>query len=152
MAQPVSEQAQCRSTSQRNNRPFGTEDLQGPRGSAAINPDTGPGWYEWHVLPYLIDIACGIKAVRRQREKVVPLARGQVLEIGIGTGLNLEHYDKARVERIVGLDPGLQMHRLARKRVARSGKCAACSSRARSSSSASTGSRPTLRCAAGRIA
>ena len=95
--------------------------MQGPRGSAAINPDTGPGWYEWHVLPYLIDIACGIKAVRRQREKVVPLARGQVLEIGIGTGLNLEHYDKARVERIVGLDPGLQMHRLARKRVARSG-------------------------------
>jgi ubiquinone/menaquinone biosynthesis C-methylase UbiE len=79
------------------------------------------GWYERHLLPYLIDVACGIKAVRRQRRKVVPLARGQVLEIGIGTGLNLEHYDKAKVKHIVGLDPGVEMHRLARKRVKKTG-------------------------------
>jgi ubiquinone/menaquinone biosynthesis C-methylase UbiE len=76
-------------------------------------------WYERHVLPWLIDLACGIRPVRRQRRKVVPLARGRVLEIGIGTGLNLEHYDPSRVQKVVGLDPGLQMHRLARKRLAR---------------------------------
>ena len=76
-------------------------------------------WYDRHLLPYLIDLACGIKPVKRQRRKVVPLARGRVLEIGIGTGLNLEHYDAARVEKIVGLDPGTQMHRLAQKRLAR---------------------------------
>jgi ubiquinone/menaquinone biosynthesis C-methylase UbiE len=80
-----------------------------------------PSWYDRHVLPYLIDIACGIKPVRRQRRKVVPLARGRVLEVGIGTGLNLEHYDKAQIDQVVGLDPAMQMHRLARKRVARSG-------------------------------
>ena len=80
-----------------------------------------PSWYDRHILPYLIDIACGIKPVRRQRRKVVPLARGRVLEIGIGTGLNLEHYDKSRIEKVVGLDPGLEMHRLARKRVAKAG-------------------------------
>lgn len=80
-----------------------------------------PGWYERHVLPYLIDFACGMKAVREQREKVVPLARGRVLEVGIGTGLNLRHYDKAKVEKIVGLDPALEMHRLARKRMQRAG-------------------------------
>jgi ubiquinone/menaquinone biosynthesis C-methylase UbiE len=79
------------------------------------------GWYERHLLPYLIDVGCGIEAVRRQRRKVVPLARGQVLEIGIGTGLNLEHYDKAKVKNIVGLDPGVAMHRLARKRVKEAG-------------------------------
>ena len=86
-------------------------------------PDPAPqsSWYDRHLLPYLIDLACGIKPVRRQRRKVVPLAQGRVLEIGIGTGLNLEHYDKARVEKIVGLDPGLEMHRLARKRVERAG-------------------------------
>ena len=78
-------------------------------------------WYDRHVLPWLLDFACGIKPVKRQRRKVVPLARGRVLEIGIGTGLNLEHYDKARVQAITGLDPGLQMHRLARKRVAQAG-------------------------------
>lgn len=80
-----------------------------------------PGWYERHLLPYLIDFACGIKPVRRQRRKVVPKARGRVLEIGIGTGLNLEHYDKARLEKLVGLDPSVEMHRLARKRMARAG-------------------------------
>lgn len=78
-------------------------------------------WYEKHLLPYVIDLACGIKPVRLQREKVVPLAQGKVLEIGIGTGLNLEHYDKAKIEKVVGLDPGLEMHRLARKRILKYG-------------------------------
>jgi len=78
-------------------------------------------WYERHVLPWLVDVACGVRPVRRQRQKVVPLARGRVLEIGIGTGLNLAHYDRSRVEQIVGLDPGLEMHPLARRRIRRAG-------------------------------
>lgn len=82
---------------------------------------THGNWYEQHVLPYLLDFACGIKPVRRQRRKVVPLAQGQVLEIGIGTGLNLEYYDQTRIQRVVGLDPGLAMHHLAHKRVAQAG-------------------------------
>lgn len=75
-------------------------------------------WYERYVLPYLIDLACGVGPVTRQRAKVVPLAAGRVLEIGIGTGLNLPHYNAAQIDRIIGLDPGLEMHRLARKRLA----------------------------------
>lgn len=78
-------------------------------------------WYDRHILPYLIDIACGMKPVRMQREKVVPLAGGRVLEVGIGTGLNLRHYDKARVHGIAGLDPALEMHRLARRRMRKAG-------------------------------
>ena len=78
-------------------------------------------WYDRHVLPYLIDLACGIGPIRRQREKVVPRAAGRVLEIGIGTGLNMRHYDRSRIGKIVGLDPALPMHRLARKRIARAG-------------------------------
>ncbi|MEW6666146.1 MAG: class I SAM-dependent methyltransferase [Thermodesulfobacteriota bacterium] len=78
-------------------------------------------WYERHVLPYLIDIACSLHPVRRQRRKLLPLAQGQVLEIGIGTGLNLEHYDRAKIKKVVGLDPGLEMLRLAQKRAAKIG-------------------------------
>jgi ubiquinone/menaquinone biosynthesis C-methylase UbiE len=78
-------------------------------------------WYERNLLPYVIDLACGINPVRKQREKVVPLAHGDVLEIGIGTGLNFEHYDKARVRKIIGLDPALEMHRLANKRLVKAG-------------------------------
>ena len=73
-------------------------------------------WYERTVLPYLLDLACGIGPIQRQREKVVPLASGRVLEIGMGTGLNLPFYDRGRVKSIVGVDPALQMHKLALKR------------------------------------
>lgn len=78
-------------------------------------------WYDRHLLPYVIDIACGMNPVREQRHKVVPLAHGRVLEIGIGTGLNLPHYDKSKIGKIVGLDPALEMHRLAQKRMRRAG-------------------------------
>jgi len=78
-------------------------------------------WYERHLLPYMIDIACGLRPIREQREKVVPLARGQILEVGIGTGLNLRHYDPRKVTKLVGLDPALAMHRLAKKRMRKAG-------------------------------
>ncbi|HET9653585.1 MAG TPA: class I SAM-dependent methyltransferase [Usitatibacter sp.] len=83
--------------------------------------EMGSNWYERFILPYAIDLACGMKAVTRQRTKVVPLAKGRVLEVGIGTGLNLRHYDRARIERLAGLDPAVEMHRLARKRMLRAG-------------------------------
>lgn len=47
---------------------------------------------------------------------MIPQATGRVLEIGIGTGLNLAFYDRAKVERLVGVDPATEMHALARKR------------------------------------
>ena len=78
-------------------------------------------WYERNVLPWLIDFACGMKPIGRQRMKVIPQAQGHVLEIGIGTGLNLPFYDAGRVRGIVGVEPQLRMHRLAlaRSRAAR---------------------------------
>jgi ubiquinone/menaquinone biosynthesis C-methylase UbiE len=81
----------------------------------------GHNWYERHVLPWLVDFVCSRRPFRRQRQKVVPLATGRVLEIGIGTGLNLEHYDRARIGQLVGLDPGVEMHPRARQRSRRIG-------------------------------
>lgn len=78
-------------------------------------------WYDRHILPYLIDLACGIGPVGRQREKVVPQARGRVLEIGIGTGRNIPYYDRSRVSQVVGVDPALRMHHLAEKRIRQTG-------------------------------
>jgi ubiquinone/menaquinone biosynthesis C-methylase UbiE len=80
-----------------------------------------PNWYERHMLPHLLELACGVKPIRRQRQKVLPLAHGDVLEVGIGTGLNVPFYDKARVRRIVGVDPAAQMHPLALRRVKAAG-------------------------------
>jgi len=77
---------------------------------------THGNWYERNVLPWLIDLACGMKSVGEQRRKVIPQAQGRVLEIGIGTGLNLPFYDTGRVIELVGVEPSLRMHHLALKR------------------------------------
>ena len=73
------------------------------------------GLYERYILPHLINGACGSKDIRKQREKVVPLAEGRVLEIGMGSGLNLPFYDRDKVERVWGLEPSEGMRRKAQK-------------------------------------
>jgi ubiquinone/menaquinone biosynthesis C-methylase UbiE len=78
-------------------------------------------WYERHILPTALDLACGMNAISRMRQRVVPHAHGRVLEVGIGSGLNMRHYDKTRVTHITGLDPALQLQPLAQKRIADAG-------------------------------
>lgn len=78
-------------------------------------------WYDMHVLPFLLDFACGLAPIVQQRRRVVPRAHGRILEVGIGTGLNLSFYDKSRVSSLVGVDPAEQMHRRARRRSKRAG-------------------------------
>ena len=67
------------------------------------------GWYDDRILPKLIGLSCSTKPVRKQREKVVPLAAGDVLEIGFGGGLNLPYFDRARVRKVWGLEPSAAM-------------------------------------------
>ena len=78
-------------------------------------------WYERHLLPHLLDWACGVSLFGRQRQKLIPLAHGRVLEVGLGTGRNLPFYDRQRVSQVVGVDPALSLHPIARRRVAASG-------------------------------
>ena len=80
-----------------------------------------PNWYERHILPTALDFACGMPMIGRMRQRVVPRAQGRVLEVGIGTGLNMRYYDKSRVTHVTGLDPALQMHPLAQERIDRAG-------------------------------
>lgn len=72
--------------------------------------------YQRYVLPKIIDIACSTDAVMSARAKIVPQALGEVLEIGIGSGLNLEFYDRQKVATIVAVDPAAQMQTVARRR------------------------------------
>ncbi|RLB52276.1 MAG: SAM-dependent methyltransferase [Deltaproteobacteria bacterium] len=65
--------------------------------------------WERFVVPRLIEWACAARPVTRQRRKVVPQARGRILEIGVGSGLNLSHYDAAQTESVMGIDPSPQL-------------------------------------------
>ncbi|MCO2092073.1 SAM-dependent methyltransferase, partial [Pseudomonas aeruginosa] len=56
---------------------------------AAVPGESFVGIYDRYVLPRLIDFACGMGDVMKQRSLLVPRAHGRVLEIGLGTGLNL---------------------------------------------------------------
>lgn len=70
------------------------------------------GVYSKFVLPKIVNCVCGLKPTAKQREKVVPLASGKVLEIGIGSGLNLPFYNADQVHHITGIDPSPEMWRL----------------------------------------
>jgi ubiquinone/menaquinone biosynthesis C-methylase UbiE len=76
------------------------------------------GIYDKYLLPKLVHFTCGQVPTMRQRGKVVPLASGRVLEIGIGSGLNIPFYDAQRVEHLWGLDPSSEMWSIAQKNAA----------------------------------
>jgi len=73
------------------------------------------GFYDRYILPPLINLACSSKPNMKQRQKIVPLAEGEVLEIGMGSGLNLGFYDPDKVRKVWGLEPSEGMRQLARK-------------------------------------
>lgn len=66
-------------------------------------------FYERRILPALLTCACSSPPMMKQRAKVVPLATGRVLELGIGMGLNLELYDPGAVESVTGVDPAPEL-------------------------------------------
>src|SRR5258707_210941 len=72
--------------------------------------------YSKYVLPRIIDLAMSNPETRRLRAAWIPQARGEVLEVGIGSGLNLEFYS-SEVQRVYGVDPSLELQRIARKRL-----------------------------------
>ena len=73
-------------------------------------------FYERWVLPRLIDLAMKHREATRQRQGLLPAARGRVLEIGIGSGLNLPFYG-SEVASVVGVDPSEALLALARGRL-----------------------------------
>jgi SAM-dependent methyltransferase len=75
------------------------------------------GFYGKYVLPRLIDLAMRNSESTRLRAEWLPHARGDVLEVGIGSGLNLPFYS-SQVRRVYGIDPSVELQRMARARLA----------------------------------
>lgn len=75
------------------------------------------GFYREHLLPRLVDKACGTKDLRRWRGRVVDGLAGEVVEIGFGSGLNVPVYPEA-VTVVYAVEPALTARKLAEPRVA----------------------------------
>lgn len=73
------------------------------------------GFYNKYILPQLTHWVCSQNDITRVRREYVPLAKGRILEVGIGSGLNLPHYDPLKVEKIWGLDPSRELIKRAGK-------------------------------------
>jgi ubiquinone/menaquinone biosynthesis C-methylase UbiE len=72
------------------------------------------GFYQNQIVPLLVDFAMRQRNLAAYRSRVVPAAEGCVLEIGIGSGLNLPFYSRS-VKRVIGLDPSPKLLTMARR-------------------------------------
>jgi ubiquinone/menaquinone biosynthesis C-methylase UbiE len=75
--------------------------------------------YEHWILPPILDLVMQQKHLTKYRRIVVAAARGRVLEIGVGSGLNFPMYGK-QVELVYGIDPSSRLLAVARRRAAAS--------------------------------
>ena len=71
------------------------------------------GFYQNQIVPLLINLTMRQRNLTAYRSRVVPAAEGQVLEIGIGSGLNLPFYTR-NVRQVIGLDPSPKLLSMAR--------------------------------------
>ena len=72
-------------------------------------------FYRDHVYPHLVAILGNPKPIRKIRQQLVPLARGEVLEIGVGPGVNFPHYDSEKIKKLYALEPNGGMVRRAQQ-------------------------------------
>lgn len=77
-------------------------------------------WYSRHVFPLLCDLVMNNAVLAQLRRELLRGVAGDILEIGVGTGLNLAHYP-GHVRRISTVDPNVGMSRLLKRRIAQSG-------------------------------
>jgi ubiquinone/menaquinone biosynthesis C-methylase UbiE len=75
----------------------------------------GRAW-DRRVLPWLVEKSCRSRTILEERQRWVPRASGEVLELGVGSGLNLGFYDPARARAVVGIDPSPELLAQARTR------------------------------------
>jgi len=70
-------------------------------------------FYRDHIYPRLVSALGDPKPIQDVRQRMIPLAQGEVLEIGVGPGVNFVLYDPKKVSKVYALEPNPGMIRLA---------------------------------------
>jgi ubiquinone/menaquinone biosynthesis C-methylase UbiE len=73
-------------------------------------------WWDRRVVPFLLEKAGRSSTILEERRRWIPRAHGEVLEIGVGSGLNLPFYDASRVTKVTAIDPSEPLLRRAHAR------------------------------------
>jgi ubiquinone/menaquinone biosynthesis C-methylase UbiE len=79
------------------------------------------GFYDNHILPRVLDFAMTRSALAEQREWIMKRVRGEVLEMGFGSGVNLSYYPP-QVKTLTAIEPNAAMRDRAVKRIEKSGR------------------------------
>src|SRR5262249_48269310 len=87
----------------------------GSNAAARAATASAMAFYQERIIPWLIHLSMRQRMLAPYRERVVSSARGRVLEVGIGSGLNLPFYASAATE-IIGLDPSPKLLEMATRR------------------------------------
>jgi ubiquinone/menaquinone biosynthesis C-methylase UbiE len=74
-------------------------------------------FYKYRVYPFLVDRLGNPPPIKNIREQLVPLAKGTIAEIGVGSGLNFDYYDTGKVNKLFALEPNPGMVTLATRRL-----------------------------------
>ena len=74
------------------------------------------GLYRERILPVLVDRACGTAGLKKWRAELSSGLAGRVLEIGFGSGLNVDHYPST-VEQVLAVEPSAKAFRIAQRRI-----------------------------------
>lgn len=78
--------------------------------------DQSMSFYRDHIYPFLVNTLGDPLPIKKIRRQLIPMAQGNVLEIGAGSGANFPHYDPAKVSKLYALEPNPRMIRLAERR------------------------------------
>jgi ubiquinone/menaquinone biosynthesis C-methylase UbiE len=70
-------------------------------------------FYRDHIYPHLVSALGDPTPIQKIRRRMLPLAQGDVLEIGVGPGVNFVHYDPGKVTKLYALEPNPGMIRMA---------------------------------------
>ncbi|MBL4584889.1 MAG: class I SAM-dependent methyltransferase [Pseudomonadales bacterium] len=77
-------------------------------------------FYEEKILPHLINCACSTEQTGKLRARMLADAEGEVLEVGMGPGINLQYYNPSKVTKVWGLEPSEGMRKKAQENLANS--------------------------------
>lgn len=80
-------------------------------------------WYERRIVPHIIRLGCGCELLTPYRQRLVPQAHGRVLELGVGAGANLVHYDPLQVSHVTAIEPSAELRRFAAQAERPAGLC-----------------------------